>query len=212
MRLDGELVQWNDARGFGFIVGADGKRYFVHISAIGRIATRPREGDRVTFEPHRGRDGRDQARGVAIAGANPAATREARMRGAPVQSRSFEWRYVAAVALCAALVAAMAFGRLPWAALIPYGAMGICAFLSYALDKGFAETGHWRISEVTLHGLDLAFGIVGGLLAQAMYRHKTRKASFVATTALIAGVHLAWLAGIATGLIGLDDFAGLFAL
>lgn len=39
--LSGELVQWNDERGFGFIAGGDGKRYFVHISSIDRIANRP---------------------------------------------------------------------------------------------------------------------------------------------------------------------------
>ncbi|QYO76891.1 cold-shock protein [Devosia salina] len=37
MAETGQLVQWNDERGFGFIEGSDGGRHFVHISAIGRI-------------------------------------------------------------------------------------------------------------------------------------------------------------------------------
>lgn len=67
----GELVQWNDSRGFGFIETADAKRYFVHISNIGRIATRPRAGDLVSFAPGKGRDGRLEARSVSILGPIP---------------------------------------------------------------------------------------------------------------------------------------------
>ncbi|NGP16769.1 cold-shock protein [Devosia aurantiaca] len=71
MKLSGELVQWNDERGFGFIAGDDGVRYFVHITSIARIVNRPRAGDRVTFTSSKDREGRLQAMMVAIAGAIP---------------------------------------------------------------------------------------------------------------------------------------------
>ncbi|MDB5536778.1 MAG: cold-shock protein, partial [Devosia sp.] len=54
----GELIEWNDERGFGFIRPDGGnERLFVHISQIGRIATRPQLGDRVSYVIGRGRDG-----------------------------------------------------------------------------------------------------------------------------------------------------------
>lgn len=51
MRRSGELVQWNDGRGFGFIRDNDGERYFVHISEIRKVETRPQQGARVSFDP-----------------------------------------------------------------------------------------------------------------------------------------------------------------
>ena len=92
MKQSGELVQWNDARGFGFIAGDDGVRYFVHISSIARIINRPRAGDRVRFSPVYDRQGRPNARAVAINGANPRPTRETLQRGLPVEKPPLDWR------------------------------------------------------------------------------------------------------------------------
>lgn len=44
-----KIVQWNDEKGFGF-AEANGIKYFVHISAFGPIARRPRIGDTITVE------------------------------------------------------------------------------------------------------------------------------------------------------------------
>jgi uncharacterized membrane protein YsdA (DUF1294 family) len=41
-----------------------------------------------------------------------------------------------------------------------------------------------------LHLLDLTFGIIGGLLAQHVLRHKTYKPGFVMITALITALHV----------------------
>src|SRR6476660_9183508 len=72
MRLAGTLCHWNDARGFGFIAGPDGKRYFVHINSIAGVAPRPRHGDTVTFIPASGREGKPEARSVELAVPEPA--------------------------------------------------------------------------------------------------------------------------------------------
>lgn len=207
--LAGELVQWNDERGFGFIAGDDGKRYFVHVSSIMRMVNRPRAGDRVSFVRAIGRDGRPGANKVTIEGANPRATRAVLQRGLPPPPHKFDWRLPLALLLAATIVIATALGRMPWEVSLAYAGMGLVSFILYSLDKNRAKTGQWRISEVTLLGVDLGFGLIGGLLAQTLLRHKTRKPGYVATTLVIALVHLLWLAGFVTGLIRIEDLQSL---
>ncbi len=66
-------------------------------------------------------------------------------------------------------------------------------FLAYALDKSAARRNAWRVPEKTLHILSLAGGWPGALLAQQVFRHKTRKASFRAVFWLTVVVNVAWL-------------------
>ena len=205
----GELVQWNDARGFGFIASDRGERYFVHISAIERIATRPREGDIVRFVPARGADGRLQARNAVIEGANP--VRHAHHATAPEgMNFRWDWRYGVSALLVIGLIGAVSTDTALMPLVLAYAGMGLVSLWFYGSDKRFARTGQWRHSEVLLHGLDLCFGIVGGLLAQALFRHKTRKPVFVATALLIASVHLFWLVSLAAGWFAARDLVDLF--
>lgn len=48
----------------------------------------------------------------------------------------------------------------------------------YAIDKSAARNGQWRIRESTLNTLALLGGWPGALLAQRIFRHKSRKISF----------------------------------
>jgi len=119
-----------------------------------------------------------------------------------------DWRLPVALLLVGLLVAANVLGRLPLEVSLAYLCMGSVSLLLYRLDKGFAEAGTWRISEVTLLAIDLGLGIIGGLLGQALFRHKTRKPGYIGTTLLIAFVHVLWIGGIGFGLIhlgGLQD-------
>lgn len=65
--------------------------------------------------------------------------------------------------------------RVPLAA---YAIVSALAFLLYLADKRKARLDHWRIPENVLHGVELAGGWPGALLAQQVFRHKTRKLSF----------------------------------
>lgn len=56
--------------------------------------------------------------------------------------------------------------------------LSIASFCLYAVDKQRAVRGSRRISEATLHAVDLLGGWPGGLLAQRVVRHKTRKTTF----------------------------------
>lgn len=204
----GKLVEWNDDRGFGFIRGSNGTRYFVHISSIGRIATRPAVGDAVSFLVGTGRDGRPEAQSVSILGANPRGT-ASQLRGGTTQPSRIDWRLWFAGLLLILIALGLALGRMPWILPLLYLAVGCFSLLAYDFDKRAAQAGRWRISEATLLGLDLCFGIIGGVTAQAVFRHKTRKSGYVATTVLLSVVHLMWLGGFALGLIPVDVLAAV---
>ena len=64
------------------------------------------------------------------------------------------------------------------ALLSTYAAMSVLAFTLYGRDKAAARRGRWRVSEATLHVVALLGGWPGALLAQGVFRHKTRKRPF----------------------------------
>ena len=110
-------------------------------------------------------------------------------------------RLAGALLLNALLLAALARGQMPVRLGLVYLGVGLASFTVYGLDKLAAINGTWRTLEETLHGLDFLGGIVGGLLAQAAFRHKISKPVFGRTTALIAAFHFAGLAVLALGLV-----------
>ena len=61
---------------------------------------------------------------------------------------------------------------------IAYLVGSIVTGIVYVRDKAKAERGDWRTPESALHFLDLLGGWPGGLVAQQVWRHKTRKLSF----------------------------------
>lgn len=199
-RLRGKLVDWNDARGFGFILDEDGRRYFVHITAIARIATRPRVGDTVQFVPRMGSRRGLEARSVTIDGANPVSRPSRNIS----EKRDPDWQIVLAFTLVGVL--AYLIWRDPSAIVLGlvYLAVGAVSFYLYFSDKQAAEAQAWRVSETALHSSDLAFGIIGGLLAQALFRHKTRKLSFMLVTLAIGLGHVGLLVVLVMGDIKLE--------
>ena len=63
MRYQGQIIEWNDARGFGFVRrhgDADGK-VFVHIRAFSARGCRPQVGDVVSYAVGRDERGRPRA-------------------------------------------------------------------------------------------------------------------------------------------------------
>lgn len=66
----------------------------------------------------------------------------------------------------------------PWLPPAAYAVMSAVTFLAYGLDKRAARRGARRIPEATLHLLSLLGGWPGALLAQGVFRHKTRKQPF----------------------------------
>ena len=73
MRLQGRVIEWNDERGFGFIIqNGTSERTFLHISAVRKTKGRPLSGSLVTYEIRRDDKGRLQA--VAVRFSNQDST------------------------------------------------------------------------------------------------------------------------------------------
>ncbi|MNV36853.1 hypothetical protein D3C71_1283460 [compost metagenome] len=73
--------------------------------------------------------------------------------------------------------------------LAAYGIVSVLAFLLYWSDKRNARSDQRRTPENVLHALEFAGGWPGALLAQQMFRHKTRKVSFQVVFWLIVLLH-----------------------
>jgi uncharacterized membrane protein YsdA (DUF1294 family) len=81
----------------------------------------------------------------------------------------------------------------PTEMLALYLAASAASIVAYAVDKSAARHGRWRVSENTLHLLALIGGWPGALVAQRVFRHKSRKPSFQATFLLTVVLNCALL-------------------
>lgn len=170
MRHKGKITDWNDSKGFGFVVPhGGGTRAFVHIKAFTRRGRRPTEGDFVTYDVTQDSRNRTNAVNIRYAGER-----------APKPSKpSFGYAHYLTVIVFATMVTSLAgFEKIPPEILFIYIAASGIAFLAFAFDKAAAMNNRWRTREITLHLLSLFGGWPGALIAQKMFRHKTRKAEF----------------------------------
>jgi uncharacterized membrane protein YsdA (DUF1294 family) len=71
-----------------------------------------------------------------------------------------------------------------------YVAMSLVALSLYAIDKRRARRGAWRISEATLHAVELFGGWPGAWIAQRLFRHKLQKGSYTVVFWTIVALHV----------------------
>lgn len=113
MRMHGTLTKWNAARGFGFILPAQGvDEIFVHISAFPRDGVPPQPGELLAFEISQGPDGRKRAQRVTRANSQPRPARRepARSRHSPPRHGKRSRATLAVVAL-AGILATLGYAR-----------------------------------------------------------------------------------------------------
>ncbi|MCF7532810.1 DUF1294 domain-containing protein [Pseudomonas petrae] len=81
-----------------------------------------------------------------------------------------------------------------WLPAAIYGLMSVVAFALYGYDKKQARHSGQRTPERLLHAAELLGGWPGALLAQQVFRHKTRKFSYQWVFWLIVLLHeLFWM-------------------
>ena len=215
MKKQGKIVRWDSVRAFGFIRTVDTPAdIFFHIKDF-RGADVPQEGMPVTFEEihmdgkgpramsvQAGMSMRDATGSRAAARAAVAPT-QARRR-TTVRNRVLNHMVPsrpAAPALLLMLGWAVLLGwesragRLPAMALPIALLLNLMTFFMYWVDKHAAQTGRWRTPENTLHLLGLLGGWPGAWWAQALLRHKSSKASFLAAYWATVALHCLVLAG-----------------
>lgn len=188
MRYQGQISEWNDERGFGFVRprGSAG-RVFVHISAFPPGSRRPSLAERVSYELGQDDRGRPRAMNVTYLVVRPLVREQQR------QSQGLIFAAVIAAIFLALVGMAVIVGSLHWAIIVVYVLASVVTYSAYAGDKRAAQTGAWRTKEGTLLLLGLAGGWPGGLIAQHRFRHKTKKGSFQAAYWLTVGLNCAGL-------------------
>ena len=169
MRLVGRVSDWDDDKGYGFVVPrGGGVRAFVDVKAFQLGSRRPVEGDLISYEASKDARGRTNAINVRFF-AQRIEKREPR-RPLP--------RLVLGVLFLLAVLAGTLLGIIPALILIGYLVLSGVSYLMYWWDKEAAGKGAQRTPESTLHFVDLLGGWPGALVAQQQFRHKTVKASF----------------------------------
>ncbi|MBU2332017.1 MAG: DUF1294 domain-containing protein [Gammaproteobacteria bacterium] len=219
MEQRGTLKSWNDQKGFGFIRPEQGgEDVFAHISAV-HGERRPLVGDRVLYVSGRDPQGRLRAehlrldapltldqpairqrpgsqRKPAEQQARPRAT--ARAAGKPARQlvagniQQLPLKLVLFGLLC---LLPLAGSLLRLGAVLPlaiYAVASLLTFVLYWRDKHSALKDRWRTPETTLHFFELAGGWPGALVAQQVFRHKTRKLNYQLAFWLIVVLHQAF--------------------
>jgi uncharacterized membrane protein YsdA (DUF1294 family)/cold shock CspA family protein len=168
-RQEGSVTQWDDARGFGFIVpAAGGPRVFVHISAFAR-GPRPVADVQVTYATRRDERNRLVTSDVKYV---------VRSRSPETGSRGLRLSLTITGLFTTLLVGLVVVDRAPAWLLAPYVFFSASAVVMYREDKSAARRGAWRIPESNLHVVAVLGGWPGALVAQRLYRHKTTKEPF----------------------------------
>ncbi|GGM08616.1 DUF1294 domain-containing protein [Pseudomonas asuensis] len=215
MEQRGTLKSWNDQKGFGFIRPSQGgDEVFAHISAV-RGDRWPVAGDKVLYIAAPDSKGRLRAEHIRLDVGMALDKPSARQRSKPAktaskptqasrpprQSREGIRDLPIKLAVFALLCILPLWGSLHvlstrhgFFPLALYGGASLLAVLFYWHDKHSALKNQRRIPENTLHLLELAGGWPGGLIAQQVFRHKTRKVSYQAAFWIIVLLHQAlWI-------------------
>ena len=183
MRHEGKIVEWRDDRGFGFVEcpRIEG-RIFFHIKDFVRRGQRPVVGDSVVVSIGQDDMGRKRAITISYVGEPPLGEDKNSSAAIAVPA-------VITGIFVAMLFADILLGQLPVWILGFYAVMTPLSIHLYRLDKEAARQGQWRVSERTLFLVDLLGGWIGAVFAQALLRHKSRKASFLVPFWAIVGGH-----------------------
>jgi len=199
IRRKGKIVQWDDAKGFGFILPEDSSKHiFVHIKSFADRRIRPSLNENVTYTVYTDKDAKNSAINVTRKTDRPKDFQQKNKKNITLKSITHInknknsnykidhksthnisiFHIIFIIVFSAFLLYSFINGQLPFFIIIVYAFMSIITYIAYSFDKSNAITEKDRVRENTLHILSLLGGWVGALIAQQRFRHKTKKISF----------------------------------
>lgn len=188
MRYVGQITEWNDERGFGFVTPEGrGIRTFVHITAFRRGSPRPVVGTVISYEMRMDDQGRFSADRPQFVTPMVQMNRPT-PRGLPRKG-------IAALFLIT-ITAGCLTSQFPASLALIYAVMSAVAFKMYGQDKAAANNDRRRTPESKLQFIGLFCGWPGALFAQEAFRHKVSKSEFQILfwfTVTLNCAGLAWL-------------------
>jgi len=188
MQSNGKISTWNDAKGFGFITpNTGGKQVFIHISAFKNRTLQPTVNQSVSYTLSTDKRGRPCAKMAIYVG-----------KRLPQKNRNQKISLpIFVITVFFSIICVSAYMSKTPLLMVPfYIVISLITFIVYAMDKSAALKDRWRTQESTLHFLSLAGGWPGALMAQQLFRHKSKKQSFRFVfwmTVLINIVGFVWL-------------------
>jgi len=196
---EGIIKSWKVDKGFGFIQpNGGGKDIFIHIRDLQHTNYQPQLGDNICYKVVADKDGKIRAYDAFIKGQEISELyRKKSFKKNPTQERKIRREYQ--LGLLPRLIIAMipfVFSVLLitqqriFFPFFAYLILSLLTFIVYAYDKTKAHKSEWRISEQTLHLLELFGGWPGALITQRVIRHKNKKTSFQIVFWIIVFIHI----------------------
>ncbi|MEH1970338.1 DUF1294 domain-containing protein [Nostoc sp.] len=195
----GQLIRWNDNRGFGFIQPHDGSQeIFLHITALKDVNRRPQVDDFICYQLTASKDGKVRACNAYIEEVKSKSLSSA-ARKKSISKTVDKSLSLALNTLLLSLLPGLGSIHLALTTgnpipLILYPVMSFITFWLYVDDKSRAQQGGWRRQENTLHLCEFMGGWLGAFVAQQNLRHKSSKVSYQIVFWVIAILHIVfWL-------------------
>lgn len=188
-KLDGKIIKYDSQKRFGFIQTKNKKDIFFYIREF-RPKRTPVIGEQVVFEL--GQDKQGRACAVNIQELSFVIQKQKEKTKKVQQKQSYKayqerqaQKYGVLNAICVfavifitfLILSVLAFGISKYL-LIWYIIIGLASFVIYWYDKNQAQNNDWRVSENTLHIIDVLGGWVGASFAHRLLNHKATKSSF----------------------------------
>ncbi len=148
---------------------------FLHISAFSNRKNRPSINDLVTYAIDQDEFGRLKANKVSY-------VVPSKLEKSFASTHKLSPLFIGCTLIFAAFVFERTInGFLPHLFPLIFIGANLIAFLYYYVDKTAAIKQQWRTQESTLHFISLIGGWGGAYIAQKMFHHKNKKASFLFT-------------------------------
>jgi cold shock CspA family protein len=136
MRHQGQISEWDDERGFGFVRPREGTgRVFIHISAFPPGSRRPARGDMVRYGLAHDEHGRPRATNVTYISERALAREWRRL------SKGRSHATIIAATFLALVAAGVMAGLLHWAVLVFYALLGVRERQVRGSDRALAHEG-----------------------------------------------------------------------